>query len=278
MISLTASGGSITFTFSNNSGYLQNGAITVPVNSLTLVTDNSGMFTFKKSATNDIFISGLYSDIGMTKSELESFYKENMVGSTGGGGITSGEVQSMINESTSGLVTVSDNEVAPYIKTIASLENEAHLSWGSTAKTYAEGADTFETTYGGDSVDRTTNITIKNESGETVSGNWNWPYAECGGHICSGEPSINNAVSGYVTVDEYEYDQETGGARIKFGVADGWKIVQVNNFNYTGYDKGITLTMYQNVYEGGQSKNAIEDYILPELESIKARLTALETE
>ena len=103
MISLSASGGSITFTFSGNSGYLQDGVITVPVNSLTLVTDNSEMFTFKKSATNDIFISGLYSEIGMTKAELESFYKANMVGSTGGG-ITSGEVQSMIDSSISGKV------------------------------------------------------------------------------------------------------------------------------------------------------------------------------
>lgn len=86
MISLSASGGSITFTFSGNSGYLQDGVITVPVNSLTLVTDNSEMATFRKSASNDIFISALYSDFGMTKEQLVSFYKNNMVGSTGGGG------------------------------------------------------------------------------------------------------------------------------------------------------------------------------------------------
>lgn len=104
MISLSASGGSITFTFSGNSGYLQDGVITVPVNSLTLVTDNSEMATFRKSASNDIFISALYSDFGMTKEQLVSFYKNNMVGSTGGGGggITSGEVESMIDEAVSG--------------------------------------------------------------------------------------------------------------------------------------------------------------------------------
>lgn len=106
MISLEKTGNAIKFTFDNNGHYLQDGTIEVPVNSLTLVTDDSDMFTFKKSATNDIFVSGLYSEIGMSKSELETFYKNNMVGSTGGGsgsGITSGEVQTMIDESISGL-------------------------------------------------------------------------------------------------------------------------------------------------------------------------------
>lgn len=105
MISLEKTGNAIKFTFDNNGHYLQDGTIEVPVNSLTLVTDDSDMFTFKKSATNDIFVSGLYSEIGMSKSELETFYKDNMVGSTGGGsgsGITSGEVQTMIDESISG--------------------------------------------------------------------------------------------------------------------------------------------------------------------------------
>lgn len=104
MIQLTKTGNAIKFIFDENDHYLYNGTIEVPVNSLTLVTDESGMFTFKKSATNDIFISGLYSEIGMTKAELETFYKENMVGSTGGGGgTTPEEVQEMIDESISGL-------------------------------------------------------------------------------------------------------------------------------------------------------------------------------
>lgn len=80
MISLEKTGNAIKFTFDNNGHYLQDGTIEVPVNSLTLVTDDSDMFTFNKSATNDIFVSGLYSEIGMTKSELETFYKNNMVG------------------------------------------------------------------------------------------------------------------------------------------------------------------------------------------------------
>ena len=103
MITLNASGGSVTFTFSGNSTYLNDGTITVPVNSLALIIDESDMATFRKSASNDIFVSANVSEFGMTKAELESWYKDNMVGSTGGGGgVTSGEVQTMIDESISG--------------------------------------------------------------------------------------------------------------------------------------------------------------------------------
>lgn len=103
MITLSASGGSVTFEFSGNSTYLNDGQITVPVNSLALIIDESDMATFRKAASNDIFVSANIAEFGMTKAELESWYKANMVGSTGGG-ITSGEVQTMIDESISGKV------------------------------------------------------------------------------------------------------------------------------------------------------------------------------
>ena len=86
MITLSASGGSVTFTFSGNSTYLNDGQITVPVNSLALIIDESDMATFRKAASNDIFVSANIAEFGMTKAELESWYKANMVGSTGGGG------------------------------------------------------------------------------------------------------------------------------------------------------------------------------------------------
>lgn len=105
MITLSASGGSVTFEFSGNSTYLNDGQITVPVNSLALIIDESDMATFRKAASNDIFVSANIAEFGMTKAELESWYKANMVGSTGGGGgVTSGEVQTMIDEAVSGKV------------------------------------------------------------------------------------------------------------------------------------------------------------------------------
>ena len=100
MVTLSTSGSSIIFTFQDNAHYLQNGVIETPKNSLTLVTDESNMATFKK-IDGDIFISALYSELGMSKSELETWFKENAVGSTGGGTDT-GTVQTMIDESISG--------------------------------------------------------------------------------------------------------------------------------------------------------------------------------
>lgn len=110
MITLSASGGSVTFEFSGNSTYLNDGQITVPVNSLALIIDESDMATFRKAASNDIFVSANIAEFGMTKDELMAWYKANMVGATGGGsgsGVTPSEVQTMIDESISGKA---DNE------------------------------------------------------------------------------------------------------------------------------------------------------------------------
>ena len=101
MITLQKIGDAIKFTFSGNTHYLQDGTVEVPVNSLSLTIDDSGMATFRKSASNDIFISATYGELGMTKEELVAWYKENMVDG-GGSDITSGDVQNMIDESISG--------------------------------------------------------------------------------------------------------------------------------------------------------------------------------
>lgn len=112
MIQLSKSGSTVTFTFDENSGYLQNGTIDVPVNSLSLILDESDMATFRKSASNDIFVSALVGDFGMSKSELEAWYKANMVGSTGGGGgtvssaITSGDTNAVAGGAVYDQVTI----------------------------------------------------------------------------------------------------------------------------------------------------------------------------
>ena len=93
MITLNASGGSVTFTFSGNSTYLNDGTIEVPVNSLALIIDESDMISFKKASSNDIFVSANIAEFGMTKDELIAWYKANMVGSSGGGGVTPEEFE-----------------------------------------------------------------------------------------------------------------------------------------------------------------------------------------
>ena len=100
MITLSRVGDTIKFTFSGNPLYLNDGVIEAPLNSLTLVTDNSGIATFKKSATNDIFVCACYDELGISKSELETWFKNNAVG---GGGTPSGDVQTMIDQSISGM-------------------------------------------------------------------------------------------------------------------------------------------------------------------------------
>ena len=101
----------IKFTFTGNDHYLYNGEITVPLNSLILVVDETDMVNFKKT-DGDMFVSFLISNSNFgSKQALIEFYKESMVG----GGIDADDVQEMIDESISGkadtsAVTESINE------------------------------------------------------------------------------------------------------------------------------------------------------------------------
>lgn len=119
MINLSKSGDTIVFEFINNGHYLDNGTIEVPVNSLSLVTDSSNMCTFYKSDSHDIFISATYDELGKTKAEMLEWFEENMVAPQGGGGggVTSGQVQTMIDDSVSGFAdSVLYNSTSKYVE------------------------------------------------------------------------------------------------------------------------------------------------------------------
>ena len=77
----------IKFTFTDSDFYLYGtGSISVPLNSLSLYIDESDMITYKKANSNDIFVSVPIDETNFSsKSDVIDFYKENMVGSTGGG-------------------------------------------------------------------------------------------------------------------------------------------------------------------------------------------------
>ena len=99
MITLTATTNGVEFTFTDSKYYLYgNGTINAPLNSLSLVLDNSGAATFKKAASNDVFVSAPLSEFGMTKAELEEFYENNMVG---GGGVDPADVLDIVESATS---------------------------------------------------------------------------------------------------------------------------------------------------------------------------------
>ena len=122
MVNIQKSGDSaIKFTFTDNDRYLYDGEITVPLNSLILVFDESDMVVIKK-VDGDVFLTFLIDNTNFsTKAELESWFKENACGSTGGGGgVTSGEVQTMIDESISGKADTSDvQEIASDVTTVS---------------------------------------------------------------------------------------------------------------------------------------------------------------
>ena len=97
MISLSATTGGVRFTFENSAYYLYgDGTIDVPVNSLLLVNDESDSVTFKK-IDGDVFISAPVSEFDMSKSDIEEFYENNMVG----GGVDPADVLDIVESATS---------------------------------------------------------------------------------------------------------------------------------------------------------------------------------
>ena len=100
MISIQRLEDTIKFTFENNPLYLHDGTIEVPVNSLSLLIDESNIATFKKADSNDIFLSCSLDELGMTKEELLTWYKEN---ATDAGGMSPEEVEEIVEEATENL-------------------------------------------------------------------------------------------------------------------------------------------------------------------------------
>ena len=96
MINLTTNESAIIFEFIDSQHYLTgNGTIEVPKSSLSLITDDSQMATFRKAPSNDIFVSAPYSEFGKSKQELISWFEENGFSD---GGIAPEDVEEMIDE------------------------------------------------------------------------------------------------------------------------------------------------------------------------------------
>lgn len=141
MVTITKVNDSIKFEFEDSQHYLVgNGEITVPMNSLMLTLDDSNMATFKK-IDGDPFISFNIDESNFAdKDALLDFYETEMTGAVGSD-IDSGAVQTMIDESISGISATSMSaitEVSGWTESSAQGKN-IHLKTikgdGSTGKT-----------------------------------------------------------------------------------------------------------------------------------------------
>lgn len=281
MITLNASGGSVTFTFSGNSTYLNDGTITVPQNSLALIIDESNMATFRKAASNDIFVSANIAEFGMTKDELMAWYKANMVGSTGGGGgVTSGEVQTMIDEAVSGKQDtlifddtlkynkVDDDKLGVYVKIAGGLYGNKKMYGNDTATLdiatifaprYAN--LNFNSSYTG-TFDGTNALVVtyydRNEGEESTS-SITWDYSN-GNYTTTASTSLVQLATNPNYLNVYFLDS-------------AYRIVKIEH-------KGLIASLY-NQDEAGYYLNSVEfpvdyDDLNSFVKNVLARLTALE--
>ena len=114
MITIQTQSDGVLFNFQDSTRYLYgDGSILTPYNSLTLIADESNVLTFRKSASNDIFITAGYDELGYSsKEEAINDLKTKLFKATGGGsesGITSGDVETMIDAALADYYT--DDEV-----------------------------------------------------------------------------------------------------------------------------------------------------------------------
>lgn len=200
MITLTASGSSVIFTFDGNSTYLNDGAITVPKNSLALIIDESDMATFRKAASNDIFVSANIAEFGMTKDELMAWYKANMVSSSGGGGgVTPEEVEEMIDEAVSGKADSSD------VYTTGQTSGATQISSALAEKLAVSDFNTYSGNVATALSEKASQSTVNALSGVVAS-----HTADTSIHLTSGD--VQNQISGKANSDDVYLKTETSGA------------------------------------------------------------------
>jgi hypothetical protein len=302
MINLTSSGGTITFAFDNNSGYLQNGTIEVPVNSLSLVIDESDMVTFKKANSKDVFVSAIASDFGMSKAQLISLYKDNMVGSTGGGTDT-GTVQTMIDESISGKADTS--AVTASIE--AAVSGKASQSDLETVS--GQVATKQDILSAGTGIDITNNIISATGGGGgegTVSGytykneNFSYEYSDAfEGPVYikydgdSGD-SASNKYAGSIRLSDSEWSERSYA--LYFGISNGVitgsttsypfitisiengiaAITSTSGYYIIGFDGKSDFVGYvEKVYSSGNTSDVVENTVYDMLDNLSDGINAV---
>lgn len=250
MITLSTSGNSVIFTFQDNQHYLQNGTIEVPKNSLMLVTDESNMATFKKSASNDIFISALYSELGMSKSELETWFEENAIGSTGGGGgtvssaITSGDTNAVAGGAVYDQVTVGGG-----IEVISSVT--ASSSYSSVSMPNCNKIAISAPSALGDAI--------------TNAGSFIKVYDKTTETLVFSAATVSNMNASYVTVEG-----TTADTSISFTAVDGYYFGEQSTMYFkVGYDGSRVITFYKDT-----DTDWLKDVVTAHTENANIHVTA----
>ena len=245
MITLQTSGDSaVKFVFENSQHYLYgDGEIVVPKNSLILVEDSSDMVTFKK-IDGDIFVSANIAEFGMSKSELESWYKDNMVGSTGGGGatytagrgididsgntisftlpISAGTGNNSIAEG-SGTTASGNNSHAEGFSTQASGKNSHAEGWGTIASGNQSHAEGQNTRANGDTSHAEGILSIANDYYSHAEGGRTIANGSCS-HAEGFRTETNNEAehaSGQFNVSNSESDEFGDSGNTLFSVGNG---------------------------------------------------------
>lgn len=119
MLVITKENNSIKVVGQNNPTYPYSGTLVYPLNSVTVVTDQSNMAVFRSAMNNDVLFTGLIDDITIagstvTKEDIGAKFGAIANSSSSGGGGTGGAVDSVNGQT--GTVVLTANDVDAYAK------------------------------------------------------------------------------------------------------------------------------------------------------------------
>lgn len=120
MLIITKENNSIKVVGQNNPTYPYSGTLVYPLNSVTVVTDQSNMAVFRSALNNDVLFTGLIDDItiagsAVTKEDIGTKFGAIANSSSSGGGGTGGGAVDSVNGQT-GTVVLTANDVNAYAK------------------------------------------------------------------------------------------------------------------------------------------------------------------
>ena len=210
----------------------------------------------------DIVISGGSGD-AYTKAETDALLDEKQNTLIAGDYIT---IDSANTISTSGLVTVEDNEVEGYPILTSDIYNPSAADFNVAS--YDDAADVFELIITGPTWEyfdvSNSRFVFINESGETTADiNGIYMFSTSGA-------VYPTRIQEYVNLDLYEYHTtDRYNVHLKYSCKNGWRLKQFFLYLASDYNAGVEFKTYQN-YPALQSADAISENVYPALEKLAA--------